>query len=64
MGAYHPHRLSGASLNESPALMVIYALGGLGPAAAILLTNLTQNREGDRDYWRRIVDFRRIPLKW
>ena len=60
-----PAALSGANLTESPVLMVAYALGGLGPAvAAILLTYLTQDREGRRDYWRRIVDFRRIPLKW
>jgi len=60
-----PAALSGVSLRESSTLMVIYALGGLGPAvSAILLTYLTQDREGRRDYWRRVVDFRRIPLKW
>ena len=60
-----PAALSGANLRESPALMVIYGLGGLGPAvSAILLTYLTQGRAGRRDYWRRIVDFRRIPLGW
>jgi membrane protease YdiL (CAAX protease family) len=60
-----PAALSGVSLDQSPVLMVIYALGGLGPAlAAILLTYLTRGREGRRDYWRRIVDLRRIPLKW
>jgi membrane protease YdiL (CAAX protease family) len=60
-----PAALSGASLRESPTLMVIYGLGGLGPAvSAILLTYLTQGREGRRDYWQRIVGFRRIPLRW
>ena len=60
-----PAAISGVSLTDSTALMVIYALGGLGPAAAaILLITLTQDREGRRDYWRRIVDFRRIPLRW
>jgi len=60
-----PVAISGVSLTDSTALMGIYALGGLGPAAAaILLTVLTQNQEGRREYWRRIVDFRRIPLRW
>jgi membrane protease YdiL (CAAX protease family) len=60
-----PAALSGVSLQESPTLMVIYGLGGLGPAvSAILLTYITRGREGRRDYWRRIVDFKRIPLRW
>jgi uncharacterized protein len=60
-----PAALSGLRLDESPALMVVYALGGIGPAVvAILLTHLTRDRGGRRDYWRRIVDFKRIPLKW
>jgi membrane protease YdiL (CAAX protease family) len=60
-----PAALSGVSLRESPTLMVIYGLGGLGPAAAtVVLAYLTRGREGRRDYWRRIVDFRRIPLRW
>jgi membrane protease YdiL (CAAX protease family) len=60
-----PAALSGVSLTESPLLMVVYALGGLGPAvAAILLTYLSRDREGWRDFWRRIVDVKRIPLKW
>lgn len=57
--------ISGVSLTESSALMVVYALGGLGPAAAaILLITLTQDQEGRRDYWHRIVAFRRIPVRW
>jgi membrane protease YdiL (CAAX protease family) len=60
-----PAAISGVSLSDSTALMVIYGLGGLGPAAAaILLTTLTRDGEGRRKYWRRIVDFRRIPLRW
>jgi membrane protease YdiL (CAAX protease family) len=60
-----PAALSSVNVNESPALMVAYVLGGLGPpVAAILLTYLTQDQAGRHDYWRRIVDFRRIGLKW
>ena len=60
-----PAAFSGLSLAESPMLMVVYGLGGLGPAAAaILLVYRTQDRKGRRDYWRRIVDFKRIPLGW
>ncbi|MEJ2262283.1 MAG: type II CAAX endopeptidase family protein [Anaerolineales bacterium] len=60
-----PAALSGANLTESPLLMIIYALGGLGPAvAAILLTYLSRDPAGWRDYWRRIVDVKRIPLRW
>jgi membrane protease YdiL (CAAX protease family) len=60
-----PAALSGMSLHESSALMAIYGLGGLGPAvSAVLLTYLIQDRDGRRNYWRRIVDFRRISLKW
>ena len=60
-----PIALSGESLDQSPVLMVLYALGGLGPAvSAISLTYLTQDSDGRRDYWWRIVDIRRIPLKW
>ena len=40
-------------------------VGLLGPAlGGIGLAYLTQNREGWRDYWSRVVDPRRIPLVW
>lgn len=60
-----PLALSGANLGTSPVSMVAYALGGLGPAiAAIVLVYLTQDRAGRRDYWLRIIDIKRIPLRW
>ena len=60
-----PAALSGVNLTASPLLMAIYALGGLGPAvAAILLTYLSRDRAVWRDYWRRIVDVKRIPIRW
>jgi membrane protease YdiL (CAAX protease family) len=60
-----PAALSRASLTESPLLMVVYALGGLGPAAAAIgLVYLTHDADARRDYWRRIVDPRRIGPAW
>jgi len=43
----------------------LLGLGILGPMlAGIGFTYLTRDREGRRDYWRRIVDFRRIHSRW
>jgi membrane protease YdiL (CAAX protease family) len=40
-------------------------LGVLGPlVTGIGFTYLTKNQAGRRDYWRRMVDVRRIGLKW
>lgn len=47
-----------------PVALLRY-LGGAGPLlAAILLVCLTQDRAGRRDYWRRIVEFKRIGAAW
>ncbi len=44
---------------------VLLSLAFLGPAiAAISLTCLTQDQTGRRDYWLRIIDIRRISLRW
>lgn len=59
-----PAVLSEQGLN-SPTVAVLFGLGGLGPAlAGIGLTYLTEGWEGRRDYWRRVVDFRRIGGRW
>jgi len=42
-----PAALSGASLRESPTLMVIYGLGGLGPAVSAILLHFMQNFTGE-----------------
>jgi len=56
--------LSGQSIEALSVRLLLY-LGGLGPLlAGILLTHLTQDREGRRDYWRRVVDFKRIGAGW
>jgi membrane protease YdiL (CAAX protease family) len=40
-------------------------LGMIGPMVmGIAFTYLTRDREGRRDYWKRVIDFKRIPGKW
>ena len=50
-----------------PALWptVLHYLGGLmPPLVAIALTHLRCDRETRRDYWRRVIDFKRIRAGW
>ena len=50
---------------EHPLAAVLRILGGFGPPiAGILLTYLTTDRDGWRDYWRRVIDFKRISPIW
>jgi membrane protease YdiL (CAAX protease family) len=47
-----------------PATLLFY-LGGVGPPlAGIILTYLTQDQEGRRDYWQRLIEFKRIGVGW
>ena len=40
-------------------------LGMIGPMVmGIAFTYLTRDREGRRDYWKRVIDFKRIPGRW
>ncbi len=56
--------LSGVSM-EGVSGPVLLSLAVLGPAtAAISLTYLTQDKMGIRDFWLRIIDTRRISLRW
>jgi len=49
---------------EQPNLALI-ALGAFAPSAVgIAFTYLTQDREGRRDFWRRVIDVRRIGWRW
>lgn len=44
---------------------VLLYLGVLGPMlTGIGLTYLTCGQEGRRDYWRRVIDFKRVGVKW
>lgn len=50
---------------ETPLGLVLPLLGVLGPlVTGIGFTYLTKNSAGQRDYWRRVIDIRRIGLKW
>ena len=49
----------------SPFLLAVVFLGVFGPGiAGIIMTYREQGKEGGRDFWRRVFDFRRISLKW
>ena len=46
-------------------LLAAMFLGVFGPGiAGIIMTYREQGKEGGRDFWRRVFDFRRISLKW
>ncbi len=50
---------------DQPAGGLLMMLGILGPMlAGIGFTYLTRDSQGRRDYWKRIIDFKRIGLQW
>lgn len=50
---------------ESAAGLVLVLLAAIGPmVTGIAFTYLTRDTEGRRDYWKRIVSFKRVPTKW
>jgi membrane protease YdiL (CAAX protease family) len=50
--------------NTMPGI-ILYTIGGLGPLlSAIYLVHTTQQKDEQREFWRRIIDFKRIPLCW
>lgn len=60
-----PVALTRQDYQESPLLLVLVFLGVFGPGiAGIIMTYREQGKEGGRDFWRRVFDFRRISLKW
>lgn len=59
-----PVAVSGLSQLAFPGIL-LYALGGLGPPLAAIFLLYRVNLPGDRrDYWRRVVDFKRIGAGW
>jgi hypothetical protein len=51
--------------SEEPLVVALRILSGTGPMAiAVALTCATRDFEGRSDYWRRVVDFRRIRPEW
>jgi membrane protease YdiL (CAAX protease family) len=60
-----PLALTRQDYQTSPVLLAGMFLGVFGPGiAGIVMTYREKGREGGRDFWRRVVDFRRISLKW
>jgi membrane protease YdiL (CAAX protease family) len=60
-----PVALTGRDYQSSPVLLGIMFLGVCGPGVAgIILTYREQGREGGRDFWQRVFDFRRIRPIW
>lgn len=60
-----PVALTRQDYQASPILLAVVFLGFFGPGiAGILMTYREQGKEGVRDFWRRVFDFRRISLKW
>ena len=50
---------------ESATGLVLVLLAAVGPmVTGIIFTYLTRDKEGRRDYWKRIVSFKRIPARW
>lgn len=50
---------------ESAAGLVLVMLAAMGPmVAGIAFTYLTRDKAGRLDYWKRVIDFKRIPAKW
>lgn len=60
-----PVALTRQDYQASPLLLAVVFLGVFGPGiAGISLTYRELGREGGRDFWRRVFDFRRITAKW
>jgi len=60
-----PVALTRQDYQGSPLLMALMFLGVFGPGiAGILLTYREFGKEGGRDFWRRVFDFRRISFRW
>lgn len=55
--------LSAESGNLLGVILVLCAISG-PTIAGITLVDLTLTKEGQQDYWKRVFDFRRIPLQW
>ena len=59
-----PAALFGQDFTSS-AWGIPYILGGFGPSVAgVIMVYRTRDEEGRRDFWRRVVDFKRISAGW
>ncbi|MFC1975447.1 type II CAAX prenyl endopeptidase Rce1 family protein [Chloroflexota bacterium] len=56
--------LLGLSMDSAAGFIILF-IGILGPmVTGIGFTYLTYGQEGRRDYWLRIIDFKRISVRW
>ena len=56
--------LTGANMETGKGLIWLL-LGVIGPmVTGIGFTYLTYDQDGRRDYWKRVIDVKRIPFKW
>jgi membrane protease YdiL (CAAX protease family) len=56
---------TGANMEDFGAGLILLLLGVMGPmVTGITFTYLTRDKEGRRDYWKRIINFKQIPAKW
>ncbi len=52
-------------MHRFPPVALLLAAGGAGPGlAAVLLILRSADQEQQRDYWRRLLDLRRIGMSW
>lgn len=59
-----PAAVSGQDVTAT-AWGVALLLGGFGPSVAgIIMVCRTRNEEGRREFWKRVIDFRRISAGW
>ena len=50
--------------NTMPGI-ILYSIGGLGPAlSAIYLVRTTQEKDERREFWQRVIDYKRVPWHW
>lgn len=59
-----PLALSGQDV-EGTTLLIPFALGGFGPSVTgIIMVYRNKNKQERRDFWKRVIDFKRISTGW
>ena len=60
-----PVVLTRQDYQKSPLLLALVLIGTFGPGiAGVILVYRQFDKDGRRDYWHRVFDFRRISFKW
>jgi membrane protease YdiL (CAAX protease family) len=59
-----PTAISGQDVTQT-SWLIPYILGGFGPSVAgIIMIYRNQKKEKRRDFWKRVIDFKRISVGW